>query len=150
MIVPLVTPSTGRSQRREDRPQPEAIDSLDRHLSNLRREIDQVVKRHALVVKRGRLRRKRLCRRRYVARDVGLLRDGPFLDRPDRLAGDAVEGIDEALLADLGNGLDVTPVDRDVHQIWMGREVVVPEPVVNSLEVPQALAGLDVDGNQRL
>ena len=32
----------------------------------------------------------------------------------------------------------------------VSRKVVVPQPVVNCLEVPQTLAGLDVDGDDRL
>ena len=88
--------------------------------------------------------------RQHLARHVRPLRDRPLLDRPDRLARDAIEDVDEALLAHLGYRPDGSAADRDVHQVGVRREVVVPQAVVHGLEVPHALPRLDVNGDQRL
>ena len=77
-------------------------------------------------------------------------RDRALLDRPYRLAGDAVEDVGERLLAGLRQGLDLASVDGDVEQVGRGREVVVPQPVVHRLEVPDALARLAVDADDAL
>ena len=42
------------------------------------------------------------------------------------------------------------PVHGDVHQVGMGRKVVVPQAVMHRLEVPDPLPGLDVGGDDRL
>ncbi len=70
-----------------------------------------------------------------LARHVGLA-DRPLLDRPDRLAVRAIEDEDERLLRDLGDGLDRLAVDGDVDQDRRGREVVVPDVVMDQLVVP--------------
>src|SRR5688572_12386401 len=49
-----------------------------------------------------------------------------------RASGDAVEHVDEALLAHLGDGLDGRPVDDHVDEVRCRRRVVVPEPVMNT------------------
>ncbi len=65
------------------------------------------------------------------------------------LAGDAVEDVDVALLARLGHRLDRAAVDADVGQDRRRRDVVVPERVVDELEVPLPLAGTQIDADQR-
>ena len=73
---------------------------LERLLAQLRREVDEVVGRHALPVERRRLGRERLRRRVPLARHVAL-RHRPLLDRPHRLAGHAIEHVEERLLGRL-------------------------------------------------
>ena len=63
---------------------------------------------------RRRLGRERLRRRRLLAGDVGL-RHRTLLDRPHRLAGNAVEDVEERLLARHRHGLDRLAVDVDVE-----------------------------------
>ena len=69
---------------------------------------------------------------------------------PDRLAGHPVERIDEPLLTDLHERLDVAPIDRDIQQVGVRGEVVIPQSMVDRLEVPDPLAGLDIDRDDRL
>ena len=139
----------GSQRRREDWTELEVPHRLERHRPDLGGEVHQVVDGHALILERRRSGRKRLCQRRHLARQVGLLRHRAFLDRPDRVAGDPVEQIGEALLADLSQRADAAPLDGDVDQVGMGGKVPVPEAMVHRLEVPDALAGFDVDGDDR-
>ena len=71
----------------------------------LRREIERVVQRHALLGEGRRLGRQRLRRPGVLAGDVAR-RHRPLLDRPHRLAGDAIEDEREALLGELDDGVD--------------------------------------------
>ncbi len=121
---------------------------LDRHRPNLRGEIDQIVHRHTLVLEGRRLGRKRLGRRQGLALHVAVGRHRTFLDWPHRVAGRPVEHVGESLFADLRHRLGRPPVGVDVNQGRRGGEVVVPHPVVHRLEVPHALAGLDVERHQ--
>ena len=77
-------------------------------------------------------------------------RDRTLLDGPDRLAGRPVEDEREPLLGDLRDRLDRPPVDGDVDQVRRRRQVVVPHRMVHELEVPDALAGLGVEADQRV
>ena len=142
-------PSPRHRRRREDGTELGAVGDANRFFAQLRREVDQVVDGDALQVERRRLRRKRLRRGVPLARHVAL-RYGPLLDRPDRLAGDAVEHVGERLLARLRNRLDLASVDGDVEQVAGGGEVVVPEAVMHGLEVPDPLAGLGIDRDDAL
>ena len=75
-------------------------------------------------------------------------RHRPLLDRPHRLAGDAIEHVDEGLLGDLRDRLDALAVDGDVDQVGRGRQVVVPQAVMDDLEVPDPLAGRHVEADE--
>ncbi len=134
--------------RRIQRTDPEWLDRPDRHLPYLRREVDQVVDGHTLVVERCRLCGKRLRGPRNLALDVGVGRNRTLFDGPDRLAGGPIEDEDEALLGDLRDRLDGSPVHDDVDEVGRGGQVVVPEPVVDDLEVPHPLARLEVERDQ--
>ena len=131
-------------RRREDRPDLVARRDLQRLGAELRREVDQVLERDALVIVRRRLRGKRLRRRRFLAGHVGL-RHRPLFDREDRLPRDAVEQIQHRLLAHRGDGLDGTAADRQIDEHRRRRDVHVPDRMVDQLEVPLALAGPIVD-----
>ncbi len=126
---------------------------LLRQLQRLRfqggREVDEVFGEYAVAVVGGRLGRDGLGRRIPLAGHRALLH-GPLFDRPDGLAGDAIEDVDEALLARLGHRLDRAAVDADVGQDRRRRDVVVPEGMVDELEVPLPLAGAQVDADQGL
>ena len=109
-------------------------------------EVDEVVDADALPVERRRLRRERLGGRGHLAGHVRL-RHRPLLDGPHRLAGGAVEHVEERLLARLRDRLDLTPVDGDVDEDGGVGEVEVPHVVVDGLEVPRAFSGLEVKGD---
>ena len=66
-------------------------------------------------------------------------------DRPDRLAGFAIQHIQPVLLAGLGQRLDDFSIVRDVAQDRGTGDVAVPQAVTYHLIVPFALAGIDVD-----
>ena len=73
--------------------------------------------------------------------------DRSLLHRPDRLAGYAIEDVEECLLGRLGERLDRLPVHGDVGQDWRGRNVHVPQSVVHQLEMPQTFACPELDGD---
>ena len=84
------------------------------------------------------------------SRGTVALRHRSFDDGPHRLSRLAVEDVRERLLADLHDGLDPPAVDGDVAKDWSGRKIVVPQTVVNGLEVPDPLAGLCLQAHQAL
>ena len=147
----LLRSGTGVEQdrRREHRPPDVLVEDLDRLGAELWREVDEVLHPYSLQLERRRLRGERLGRRKLLARHVRL-RHGPLLDRPYRLARRAVENVGEGLLARLGHRLDCPPVDGDVDQHGRRREVVVPDAVVDGLEVPHPLAGPRIDADEAL
>src|SRR5262249_2378302 len=55
------------------------------------------------------------------------------------------EDVHEPGLRHLRDGLHRLAVAPDRHEIWRGREVEVPQIVVQALEVPDALAGARVE-----
>ncbi len=116
--------------------------------AHFRREVDQVVRNFDEVARvSGRLGGERLRGRGLLAGHIGL-RHRTFLDRPDRLAGDAIEHIKERFLAGQGDGFDGLAIDIDVGQDGRGGKIVVPDGVMHDLEVPLALAGLQIDADQ--
>ena len=125
------------------------LGDLDRFLVNFRRQIDQIVIGRALDVERRRLRRNRL-RLRGLLTGHGGGGHRLLLDRPDRFAGDAIEHIEKGLLGHLRHCLDRLAVDGDVDQVRRCRRVVIPKPVMHELEVPDLLAGGDIEADQAL
>ena len=71
-----------------------------------------------------------------------------FFDGPHGFTGDAVKNVGEGLLARLGDGFDRAAVDRDIKQIPCGWKIVVPETVMDSLEMPNSFACFCVDANE--
>ena len=136
-------------ERLEDRTELQRGRDLQRLLAQFRREVDEVVLRRALAVEGGRLGRERLGRRQHLA-GHGALRHRAVLDGPDGLAGDTVEDVGERGLRDLGQRLDGLAVDHDVHDVRRRADVVVPDAVVDGLEVPDAFAGFDVQADDAL
>ena len=62
--------------------------------------------------------------------------------------GDPIEDVEEALFGRLRDQLARPPVDGRVDQQRRRRDVVIPDRMVNELEVPLAHAGLQVDGDE--
>src|SRR5215467_14758751 len=90
--------------------------------------------------------RVRLGRRRSLAR---LLQHGAFVDADERLPRRAVENVDPAGLARLRDAHAKLTVDPEVEEHGRRGHVVVPDVVVDMLEMPAVLPGLHVDGNRR-
>ena len=92
-------------RRREHRADLEFRDIGQGLVVQLGREIDQDIGRDAVARIGRRLGGERLGRRVPLAGDVAFFNRSLF-DRPDRLAGDAIEHIEEALLGGHRDGLD--------------------------------------------
>ena len=76
--------------------------------------------------------------------------NGPLFDRPDGPAGGAIEDERERLLRELHDRLDRLSVDADVGEDRRGRQVVVPQVVVDDLIVPDPFAGRAPDAHERV
>ena len=90
----------------------------------------------------------RLRRRRVLLRPAAL-RDRLLGDAVERLAGLAVEQVIPASLAWLAQPVHELAVHRGVEEHDRAGRVVVPDVVVNFLEVPAVRAGLRVDRHDR-
>ena len=73
-----------------------------------------------------------------------------FLERPDRLAGFAVEHVEKRLLGRLRERFHRAAVDGDVGENRGARNVHVPHPVMHQLVVPLAHASLHVHRDDAL
>ena len=89
-----------------------------------------------------------LCRREPLARHPALAGYRPLLDREQGLAGHPVEGEHSRHLGDLDRRLAHAAIDRDIGQDRRGRQIVVPQVVVDRLIVPDLFTGLGVQGDQ--
>src|SRR5690606_19054895 len=78
----------------------------------------------------------RLRRPRVLALQEPVLRDGPFLDRIDRLACRAIEEEQQALLRGLSDGGNDAAVATNFDEHRRCIQVVVPYIVMNDLIVP--------------
>ena len=76
------------------------------------------------------------------------LRNGTLFDGPQGLAGDAVEGEQEPLLGDLRDGIDHFSIVANGQQLGRGGVVIIPNIVVDHLEMPQPFAGAGVKRKQ--
>ena len=135
--------------RREDRAELEA--RRDRHglLVQLRRKVDQVVHRRAVLGVRRRFGRHRLRRRIPLARHLAFLH-GLFFHRPHGLSRESVERVEDSLLRRHGDGLDRLAVDLDVGEDRRGGNVEVPDRMMHDLVVPLLGAGAQVETHEAL
>ena len=116
------------------------------HIRDQRVRVD-VVHRHRLPDERRRVRGKGLRRPALFAGHLAL-RHGTLLDRPHRRAGHAIEDVEETGLAGHRHDVDLLAVPLDLGQLGCGVVVEIPQVVVDVLEVPQALAGPRVEGEE--
>src|SRR5579872_4988338 len=98
----------------------------------LRREVDQTIAGHALVVERGRLGRKRLRGGIPFTRNISL-RDRSLFYWPDRLAGFAIEDVEEGLLGWLRHCFHGPTINGDVGKNRGAGDVHVPQAVMDEL-----------------
>ena len=71
-----------------------------------------------------------------------------LFNRPQRLAGFAIEHPHEPSLPDLRDHVDLLAVVTDGQQFWRGGVVVIPNVVVDHLEVPDAFSGAGIEREQ--
>ena len=79
--------------------------------------------------------------------DVGRRRHRHLDDGVDRLPRRAIQEVRVAVLAERGDAAHRPAVDRALEQDRPVAEIEVPQVVVNRLEVPRELAGLQVQGD---
>src|SRR6266567_145670 len=73
-----------------------------------------------------------------------------IFDREKRLTREAVEQVDESLLRGLCNRVNRMAAALDGEQHRRRRKIAVPNVVVNSLKMPEALAGARIDGDKAI
>ena len=95
----------------------------------------------------ARLCRERLRRPGLLAGHVAL-RHRTLLDRPERLAGHAVEHIQETGLARVRHGVDAAAVVAHGDELRRRHVVEIPEIVMHGLEMPEPFAGARVERQQ--
>src|SRR5262249_27302363 len=121
--------------RRVDRAVVVLVDDLFRCGFQLRGVVEEIFFCNTLLIERGRLAGNRLGRRVPLAGNFTLGHRTLF-DREDRLTVRAIEYERICLLRHLRERLDRTTSDADVCKNRRGREVVVPEAVMQRLEMP--------------
>ena len=97
---------------------------------------------------RRRIGRVRLRRPALLAGHVGF-RHRPFFDRPDRLAGVAVEHVQPRRLGAGDHHVARAAVVADRGQLRRGARIEIPEVMVHELEVPPALSRARVERDER-
>ena len=85
--------------------------------------------------------------RSSLAGHIGM-RHRPLFDRPERLAGHAIEHPQKSLLAGLRHHVHRLAVVLHRQQLRRGGIVVIPNVVMDHLEMPQAFAGARVQRQQ--
>src|SRR5262249_17370704 len=83
------------------------------------------------------------------ARDIAL-RYRTFFDAEERLAGFAIQDVHVTGLRGQRQGGDGAAIAHDVEQTRRGRRIVIPEDVMDRLEVPLVRARLDIHGDHRV
>ena len=78
-----------------------------------------------------------------------LLRDGPFLYRPQRLTSLTVQGKGHAHFADLYHRRHALAINGEINQGRLGGCVVVPHIVVHQLVMPHHFTGIAIECNHR-
>ena len=116
-------------------------------MPQFRCEIHQLIVGQSLDVVRCRFGWKGLRLRQFFTGNTRD-RDRPFDDRPDGLAGNPVERVDERLFGCLRNNRHRLAIDLNIQQHRRSRHIVVPDVVMHHLVVPQPLTGFDIECNQ--
>ena len=109
----------------------------------------QIIDGKFLPGERRRLDRKRLRGPRLFSRHLRFW-DGTLFDRPQRLSCHAIEYPDESLLADLRHNIDRLAFMANRQKFGRSRVVVIPDIVMNHLEMPQTFSGPGVQRQQTI
>ena len=126
-----------------------------RNLSSARQPIEErespgVLRPEALGDERWRPDRHRLGRRQPLARYGALLGDRAFLDGKQRFPRFPVQHENQALLGGLDDCRHHGPLVRQVHQDRLCGGVVVPDIMMDDLEVPDDLPGAAAQRDHRI
>src|SRR5579864_7297208 len=97
----------------------------------------------------GRLQRNRLRRRGPLSGNVAL-GNGPLFDTEHWLPGYAIENEHVSQLADLSQRRNLFAVLHDVDQSGSGRKIVIPDVVMDRLEIPFQFSGRGIHGRDRV
>ncbi len=73
-----------------------------------------------------------------------------LVDRKERLARDAIEEVEIALLGCLRDGVDVLAVFLHAEERGRRGKIAIPYVVVHALKMPEAFAGVGVECEQRV
>lgn len=145
----LLCPSTGRplgTGRSKDTGVTQGAKAGATPLVMPRIRIPQLLFCELLGDKGGRLQGKRWCRSACSCGDVAW-RDGTFFNREKGLPGVAVKEEDKTCLCSLCDSVDFTFPVPHPHEDWWRREIVVPQVMMNRLEMPAALPGFRIEGD---
>src|SRR5204863_829924 len=107
----------------------------------------QVFDREVLASKGRRLRREGLRRPGYLSWRIGS-RHRPLFNEPERFARFAIEHPDETFFSRQRDDVDHLAIVADAQKHWRGRVVVVPNVVMDHLEVPDEFSGTRIECNQ--
>ena len=122
--------SAAQHRRREERPDLVALDDLERFRAQRRREVDQVVDRHALPIERRRLGRERLRRAGPLLRAPSTAAPAaPRSARSARRSRDSSTNRN-ACFVGCASALTRRPFMDHVEQDRRARQVVVPDAVM--------------------
>src|SRR5690606_13308694 len=108
-----------------------------------------VARTHALAREGRQYGRERLCGPGLLAGNVAG-RYRTLLDGPERLSVDAIEGKEKPMLRRDRHGVHLAPLMPHRYQLRRCGGIVVPEVVVDHLEVPEPLAAAGVQRQQRV
>src|SRR5579871_4346950 len=116
---------------------------------HLRRSRGQhLLAEHLTSVRRGRRRDALFCRRDFARKGTGWIL--AVLDWNQRLAGCAIEQVNETLLARLNDCIDRLAIMLQCDKNRRGGKIAVPKIVTHPLKVPDSLSGFGIEGNQAI
>ena len=121
----------------------ERANAIQRHLMRLGRNVRGVRFGVVLPHERRGLGRKRLRGPGLFAAQVRL-RHRPFLDRPERFTGDAIEHKEQPVLRALRHGVDLFAAVIHRQQHRRTRQILVQQIVMHDLEMPEPFPGRGV------
>src|SRR5215472_18611617 len=98
---------------------------------------------------RRRLQGKRLCRRIPFAGNIALWYRA-FFNSENGLACVAIENEHQRALIHCDEGRNCLPFLLDGHEGWAGWKVLVPQSVVDRLEIPLQIARVGVNSDHRI
>src|SRR5688572_23229290 len=121
---------------------------FERQLLQLRREVDDVIRAQPLFCERRGLLRERLRRGRTFARHI-TRRHGSLDDWPEWFTPRTLEHVGEARLTEQRHTIDWPAVARHTEQHGSRGRIIIPQPVMYGLEMPDAFAGTCVEYYER-
>ena len=138
-----------KTGRRELLPAADLPEPLENGLVCLRGPLGNHVFGEDLAGERRRFQRQRLRGRKLLAIDIGS-GDLAVFNREQRLAGFALEDEYVTRLGELYRGIDQIPVALHGDETGRDRQVAIPDVMLDNLKMPDTLARLRLQRNQRI